>query len=130
MLKTGIVSISLNDENIKALDEIKACYALNGRSEAIRHAIRAAETEMKEMSDIDGEVEGVLIIVHRDHGDAWMIQIQHKYEGQIKTQLHSHLKDRKCLEVMIISSDDSTMKNMLREIHSTGKADYVRFVRG
>ena len=125
----SIVSISLTDENISALENIQKCYGLTGRSEAIRHSIRAAESEIREIADMDGVVEGVLVIVHKDHGDAWMGQIQHRYESEIKTQLHSHLKDRKCLEVMIISSDGGTMKNMLKDIHSVGKADYVKFVR-
>lgn len=125
----SIVSISLTDENISALENIQKCYGLTGRSEAIRHSIRAAESEIREIADMDGVVEGVLVIVHKDHGDTWMGQIQHRYESEIKTQLHSHLKDRKCLEVMIISSDGGTMKNMLKDIHSVGKADYVKFVR-
>ena len=125
----SIVSISLTDENISALENIQKCYGLTGRSEAIRHSIRAAESEIREIADMDGVVEGVLVIVHKDHGDTWMGQIQHRYESEIKTQLHSHLKDRKCLEVMIISSDGATMKNMLKDIHSVGKADYVKFVR-
>ena len=124
----SIVSISLTDENISSLEDIQKCYGLAGRSEAIRHAIRAAEAEIREISDMEGTVEGVLVIVHKDHGDVWMSQIQHRYESHIKTQLHSHLKDRKCLEVMIISSDGETMKAMLREIISFGKADYVKFV--
>ena len=125
----SIVSISLTEENISALENIQKCYGLTGRSEAIRHSIRAAETEIKELSDMEGSVEGVLVIVHKDHGDTWMGQIQHKYEQHIKTQLHSHLRDRKCLEVMIISSDGETMRDMLTDIHSVGKADYVKFVR-
>ena len=124
----SIVSISLTDENIAALENIQKCYGLTGRSEAIRHSIRAAESEIREIVDMEGTVEGVLIIVHGDHGDTWISQIQHRYESHIKTQLHSHLKDRKCLEVMIISSDAESMKDMLKEIHSVGKADYVKFV--
>ena len=125
----SIVSISLTDENISSLEGIQRCYGLSGRSEAIRHSIRAAESEIREISDMEGAVEGVLVIVHRDHGDIWMGQIQHKYESHIKTQLHSHLRDRKCLEVMIMSSDGETMQDILKEIHSVGKADYVKFVR-
>lgn len=126
----GIISVSLTEENLRALEDIEKSYGLSGRSESIRHAIRAAETEIREMADFDGDVEGVLVIVHRDHGDSWMGQIQHRYENHIRTQLHSHLKDKKCLEVMIISTDGETMRRMLKEIHATGKADYVKFVRG
>ena len=55
----SIVSISLTDENIFALESIQKCYGLTGRSEAIRHSIRAAESEIREISDMDGVVEGV-----------------------------------------------------------------------
>jgi len=126
----GIISVSLTDENIRQLDQIQEIYGLKGRSDAIRHAIRSAVSEMKEMSDMSGTVEGVLVIVHDHHGEMWIDQIQHRYESEIKTQLHSHLIDRKCLEVMIVSSDSSTMRRMLSDIHSTGKANYVKFVHG
>ncbi|MDR0887822.1 MAG: CopG family ribbon-helix-helix protein [Candidatus Methanoplasma sp.] len=125
----GIVSISLNDENIRALDEIQKVYGLNGRSEAVRRAINAATAEAQEIKDLEGPVEGVLIIVKKDHADPWMGLIQAKHEGDIKTQLHSHLKNHKCLEVMVVSGDAKDIASMLRDIHSTGKADYVRFVR-
>ena len=130
MRDMGIISVSLTEENIKQLDDIQEMYGLKGRSDAIRHAIRSAETEIKESSDLSGTVEGVLVIVHDHHGEMWMDQIQHRYESQIKTQLHSHLMDRKCLEVMIVSSDAAIMRRMLRDIHSTGKATYVKFVHG
>lgn len=125
----GIISISLNDESIKALDEIQEAFGLKGRSEAVRRAINAAQSEAQDMEGMEGPVEGVLIIVKTGHVDPWMNLIQAKHESEIKTQLHSHLKDKKCLEVMVISSSAERLSSMLKEIHSTGKADYVRFVK-
>ncbi|MDR3206679.1 MAG: CopG family ribbon-helix-helix protein [Candidatus Methanoplasma sp.] len=124
-----IISISLNDDNLKALDGIQAMYGLAGRSEAVRRAIGAAQAEAQDTMDMDGAVEGVLIIVKKDHADPWMSLIQAKHEDDIKTQLHSHLKNHKCLEVMVISSDAKDLAAMLKDIHAKGKADYVRFVR-
>ena len=125
-----IVSISLTEENLQSLEDIRISYGLTGRSEAIRHAIRAAESEIRETSGMEGTVEGVLVTVHRDHSDIWMSQIEHRYEDHIKTQMHSHLRDGKCLDVIIISSDADTVRSILRDIHSAGKADYVKFVHG
>jgi len=125
----GIVSISLNDDNLKALDEIQEAFGLNGRSEAVRTSINAAMIEVQDIKSMEGNVEGILIIVKKGHADPWMSLIQAKHEEDIKTQLHSHLKNHKCLEVMVISSDADKLSSMLREIHATGKADYVRFVR-
>ena len=125
-----VISISLPEESIAALEKIQGHLALSGRSEAVRASIRMAETEIKEMEQLSGEAEGVLIVVHGTHDDQWISMLQHKYGDAIKTQLHSHLRDRKCLEVMILSSDSSVVGRMMRDIYGTGKADYIKFVRG
>ena len=125
----GIVSISLNDDNIAALDKIQKTYGLSGRSEAVRTSINAALADIREIESMDGIVEGVLVIVRGNHADPWMIQIQARYESNIKTQLHSHLQNHKCLEVMVISCAGDVLAMMLKDIHSAGKADYVKFVR-
>ncbi len=125
----AIVSISLSDENLRLLDKIQETYALKGRSDAVRTALNSAASEMQDMEDLEGNVEGVLITIRRDHADPWMSLIQAKYVGSIKTQLHSHLKNKKCLEVMIISCTADELRSMMHEIQGSGKADYVRFVR-
>ncbi len=125
-----IISISLNDDNIKLLDKIQETYGLKGRSDAVRSAINSAVTEMQDMGNLEGTVEGVLITVRSDHADPWMSLIQAKHVGSIKTQLHSHLKNKKCLEVMIISCAAEELRTIIHEIHASGKADYVRFVSG
>lgn len=126
----GIISISLNDDNIAALDRIQKTYGLSGRSEAVRASINAALADIREIEGMDGNVEGVLIIVRGNHDDPWMIRLQAKYESDIKTQLHSHLHNHKCLEVMVMSCQADVLGCMLRDIQSEGKADYVKFVRG
>ena len=125
----GIVSISLNDDNLEALEKIQNTYGLSGRSEAVRTAINAALADIREIESLDGSVEGVLVIVRGNHADPWMMLIQAKYEANIKTQLHSPLRDHKCLEVMVISCESSTLSSMLKDIQAEGKADYVKFVR-
>lgn len=126
----GIVSVSLNDENLSVLDSIQKMYGLSGRSEAVRVAINAALTEIHELEDLGGVIEGVLIIVRRNHDDPWMIRLQARYESIIRTQLHSHLQNHKCLEVMVISCMSDELRDLLRDIRSEGKADYIKFVRG
>jgi len=124
-----VISISLPDDSIETLEKIREQLDLSGRSEAVRASIRIAESEMRETEKLDGDVEGVLIIVHSAHHDQWVGMLQHRYESIIRTQLHSHLQNRKCLEVMIISSGPSVFEKMMKEIYGVGKADYVKFVR-
>ena len=58
----GIVSISLNDENMNALDRIQKTYGLTGRSEAVRAAINAAlsDADIAETVEIADEAFAVL----------------------------------------------------------------------
>ena len=125
----GIISISLDDESVEALDTVASALGLKSRSEAVRLAIRSAVAELKENDDFEGTVEGVMIIVHEHHCNQWVNIIQHRYNEAIKTQLHSHLRNGKCLELMIISGDGQSIKDMMREILSTGEARYLKFVR-
>ena len=125
----GIVSISLDSENIATLDRITESLNLKGRSDAVRFSIRSAVAEIKEMDDFEGLVEGVMIVVHEHHSNSWMSMIQHKYEDLIKTQLHSHLQNRKCLELMIISGDGARVREMMQETHAVGQISYLKFVR-
>ncbi|MDR0334511.1 MAG: ribbon-helix-helix protein, CopG family [Methanomassiliicoccaceae archaeon] len=126
----AVISVSLSDESMDSLDRIQKGLELAGRSETVRAAINIAESEMENIEDTEGSVEGVLIIVHGTHSDRWIGMLQHKYEGMIKTQLHSHLQSKKCLEVMILAGDPDRFGEMMRELYGTGKADYVKFVRG
>ena len=125
----GIVSISLNEDNLQALDKIQKTFGLSGRSEAVRASINAALADIREIESMEGVVEGVLVIVRGNHADPWMIQIQARYEAYIKTQMHSHLQNHKCLEVMVLSCDGKALSDILRDIQAEGKADYVKFVR-
>ncbi len=126
----GIVSVSLNDDNMQALAKIQKTYGLSGRSEAIRASLNAAMSDIKEEESFEGLVEGVLIIVRGNHDDPWMIRLQAKHETSIKTQMHTHLRNHKCLEVMIVSCEAPELREMLNDVRAEGKADYMRFVRG
>ncbi len=125
----GIVSISLDEEHLEALDRITESLNLKGRSDAVRFSIKSALAEIREMDDFEGLVEGVMIMVHEHHSNSWVGLIQQKYEELIKTQMHSHLQNRKCLELMIISGDGKRIRDMMHEIHSVGQATYLKFVR-
>ena len=67
----GIVSVSLDEEHLAALDRITGSLDLKGRSDAVRFSIKSALAEIREMDDFDGLVEGVMIIVHEHHSNSW-----------------------------------------------------------
>ncbi len=124
-----VVSISLDEEHIKLLDRLLKSNGLSGRSEAMRLALRSAEAEVRSREGMTGEVEGVLVVVHKGHNEPKLDALKHTYQDVVTTQIHSHLKDQKCLEVFIVRGDSSTVKGMLRALQADERIDYVKFVQ-
>lgn len=124
-----MVSISLTEKNIRTLEEIQGELGLSGRSEAVRACLRSAEADLREREDLDGEVEGVIVIVHSSHTSPRLDEVRHRFQDQVTTQIHSHLRNQKCLEVFLVRADSSSVKEMLDILHSEDHFEYVKFVR-
>jgi len=125
----SIVSVSLTEKNKEILDKIQDSLGLASRSETIRVCLRCAETEAREREVLVGNVEGVLIIVHSTHKRSELDEARHLYKELIKTQIHSHLKNSKCLEIFIIQGTADNVKKMLTLFHGNDGLDYVKFIR-
>jgi len=123
-----VVSISLTDRNLELLERIQESLGLTGRSESIRACIRSAESELVEREGFRGEVDGILAIVHDSHHSLKFDEIRHMYMEQVVTQIHSHLRNNKCLEVFIIKGDAKVIKGMLDAFYGGDNFEHVRFV--
>lgn len=123
-----IISISLSDENLKALEKLQKSHGLSSRSEVIRVALRSAEAEVRDRESLKGEVEGVLIVVHSSHGSPGLGKLSHKHQEVVKTQIHSHLRDQKCLEVFIVRGDAALVQEMISSFQRDDAISYVKFV--
>ncbi|MFO8052235.1 MAG: CopG family ribbon-helix-helix protein [Thermoplasmatota archaeon] len=124
-----VVSVSLTDKNMEMLDRLQDALGLTGRSEAVRACLRSAEEEIRIRESLEGHVEGVLIIVHESHRSPDLDDIRHRHQDIITTQIHSHLKNEKCLEVFIINGDAEVVKEMISLFRGRDELDYVKFVR-
>ena len=124
-----VVSVSLTERNMEVLDRMQRSFGLTGRSEAVRACIRSAEDEVRDREGMKGHVEGVLIIVHESHRAPDLDDIRHTHQDIITTQIHSHLKNEKCLEVFIIDGDSEDVRTMISRFRGKEELDYVKFVR-
>lgn len=114
---------------MEVIDRMQEAFGLSGRSEAIRACLRSTEDEIREREGLEGDVEGVLIVVHDSHDSSDLDRIRHDFMDLIGTQIHSHLNNEKCLEVFIISGNALEIKELIRRFRSTDELDYVKFVQ-
>ncbi len=129
MRNMTVISVSLTDKNIEDLDKLQQLLGLAGRSEAIRVCLRSAEAEIKEREKMDGEVEGIMIAVHNAQEGHGLDEARHEYQGNIKTQVHSHLKDGKCLDVFLIGGTAGSIREMLATFQKDETLEYIKFLK-
>ncbi|WP_019178067.1 CopG family ribbon-helix-helix protein [Methanomassiliicoccus luminyensis] len=125
----SIVSVSLTDKNLEDLDKLQKMLGLAGRSEAIRVCLRSAEAEIREREKLEGAIEGIVIAVHKSGAGHEMDEASHQYRSTILTQVHSHLKNGKCLDVFLVSGDAGAVRDMMSAFQKNEGLEYIKFVQ-
>ena len=123
-----VVSISLNDTILKEIDRIQNLVGYSGRSEVIRAGARLLISESKEKDRLTGNINSVLLLIHSQEIEDVVTEIKHKFEDITKTQIHSHLRENKCLEVFVIEGDADRIKEMVRLFQTSRKMEFVKLI--
>ena len=124
----AIISISLNDEILKEIDRIKKEMGFSARSEVIRAGARMLIADNKDREKLFGKINSILLLIHHQKAEDTVTNIKHNFEDIIKTQIHSHLKKNKCLEVFILEGEAERIKEMVRLFQVSKKMDYIKFI--
>jgi CopG family nickel-responsive transcriptional regulator len=123
----AIISVSLSEPLLKEIDQIKDEMGFSGRSEVLRTSARLLISENKEKSNLEGELNSVLILIHDQKYEDQVTEIKHDFEDIINTQIHSHLQDEKCLELFILDGDSQRMAQLSKKFQSS-RMDYVKLI--
>jgi len=123
-----IVSISLNDKILKEIDRIQKELGFSGRSEVVRAGARMLISESKEKEGLTGKINSTLLLIHSQEAEDVVTEIKHRFEDITKTQIHSHLKENKCLEIFVLDGDADRIKEMVRLFQTSRKMEYVKLI--
>ncbi|GIU70602.1 MAG: nickel-responsive regulator 1 [Candidatus Nitrosocaldaceae archaeon] len=127
MKDVKIVSISLNENMLKSIDELQKEFGFSGRSEVIRAGIRMLLADKIEKEQLVGSIGCVLIVTHEEEDEA-STKIKSRYEDIIKTHLHCKLRNNKCLELFVIEGDAKKIQNMTKEFQANEGMEHVRLL--
>ena len=123
-----IVSISLNDEILKQIDNLQKNLGFSGRSDAIRAGIRSFVSEEKQKENLSGKVNAILLVVHNDEYDNEVNGIKHSYEDLITTHLHSKIEGDKCMELFMLKGEAGSVGSITKDFQINKKMDTVKLV--
>ena len=121
-----IISVSLSDKLLQEIDELKEEIGYSGRSEVIRTSTRMLIADNQEKKNLTGNINSILTLIHNPKAEDKVTEIKHDFEDIIKTQIHSHLKEDKCLEVFIMEGDAERMHTLTKMFQTSRKMEYVK----
>jgi len=123
------IGISLPRNLLTKFDEILSLRGYSSRSEGIRDAIRSYITHYQWMSDVRGERQGVITMIY-DHEQRGLLQtlteIQHEYIDTIQASLHSHVTHDRCLEVILLRGEGSSLKSIAERLMAQKGVESVK----
>lgn len=111
-----ILSISIDDETLKRLNEIQKSLGFKSRSKMLRSAVLGMAKDYEILEKLKGEVESVFVLTYNESEKNNVSDQLHKFESAIKTELHQH-NSHTCIDVLNIHSDSKKIS----EIFSTLK---------
>lgn len=123
-----IISISLSEKLLQEIDQLKEELGFSGRSEVIRTSTRMLIADNQEKKALKGDINSILILIHDQKAEDKVTEIKHDFEDIINTQIHSHLKDNKCLEIFIMKGDAQRTNTIRKLFQTSRKMDYVKLV--
>lgn len=123
-----IISISLSEKLLEEIDQLKEELGFSGRSEVIRTSTRMLIADNQEKKALQGNINSILILIHHQKAEDKVTEIKHDFEDIISTQIHSHLRDGKCLEIFIMEGDAQRMNTIRKLFQASNKMDYVKMI--
>ena len=123
-----IISISLNNIILEEIDRVKKEFGFSGRSEVIRAGVRSLVAEDEQRNKLSGDIKSVLLIVHNEDAEEAINQIKHKHEEIIDTQIHTNLKEGKCLEIFVLSGEAEKIRQLSKAAETNKKVEYVKLI--
>jgi CopG family transcriptional regulator, nickel-responsive regulator len=124
----GIVSISLNDNILKEMDQLQKEFGFTGRSELIRAGIRMLMTDKMEKEKQTGEIGCVLTVTHEEDGETSVTEIKHRFEDIIQTHIHCKVRNNKCLELFVLNGKASKVREMTQEFQASDEMEHVKLM--
>ena len=123
-----IISVSLSEKLLQEIDQLKEEIGFSGRSDVIRASTRMLIADTQDKKNLEGDINSILILIHNQKSEDKVTEIKHDFEDIIETQIHSHIKEDKCLELFILEGDANRMNTLTKMFQTTRKIEYVRLI--
>lgn len=106
-----IVSLSISDELLKDIDLLRKEFGFKGRSDLVRVALTELKSDLNKKRVYSKNIDAVIVAVHKEDS-TFVPKLIHRYGGVIKTQMHNHTTNKKCMDIFVLNGDSKEIKAM------------------
>ncbi len=124
----AIISLSLPDSMVKAMDEIQETVGFTGRSELVRAAIRVMLEETRQKESLKGPTSAILVVTHDKDDEESATRIKHRFEEVVKTHVHSKVTKDDCVEMFLVQGEGEEIASMTKAFQREKRIREVRLV--
>jgi len=124
-----IVSLSLPDQMVKAMDEIQQSVGFSGRSELVRAAIRLLLEDTRAKSAMTGKSNAVVVVGHASVDEEPVTRLKHSYGDIVKTHIHCRISQEDCIEVFVLAGEGRQISAMAKGFERERKIKTVKLLK-
>ena len=114
-----IISISLPERLLEAVDEAVRRYGFTGRSELVREALRQYLRGL--VREKAGDTIYAVIVVQTDHrasrqADQKVVTVLHEYQESVLSFHHQFLDENRCINIAVVRMGSEQLRLLLRSL--------------
>src|SRR5271155_5188485 len=106
-----ILSISVDDETKKRLDEIQKRLGFKSRSKLLRDAVQSLVKDYEALEGLSGMVEIVFVLSYKESEKNHVSNTLHGFKEHIKSELHQHGSES-CIDVLNVRAEAGRVRKM------------------
>jgi CopG family nickel-responsive transcriptional regulator len=123
-------SVSLPEDLLKEFDKVTEILGIQGRSDAIRKAMRDFIVNYTWMHDSAGSMAGSITVI-LDHEITGVMdeitELEHKNLNLIASSMHVHLDERECMIVLAVRGNVKNVEKLNNELLALKGVKLVRY---
>ena len=124
-----IVSLSLPDQMVQAMDQIQGSVGFSGRSELVRAAIRLLLEDTRAKDVLTGKTNAVIVVGHARDDEEPVTRLKHNFEDIVRTHVHVKVSHEDCVELFVLAGEGKEIAAMTKEFEKERKIRSVKLLQ-
>jgi CopG family nickel-responsive transcriptional regulator len=123
------ISMSLPQKLLTEFDDVLKDRGYNSRSKGIRDALKDYIVRYQWMRDMKGDRVGIVAVIYDHHYTGVMedlTNIQHQFREYINANMHIHMTENKCLEVIVVKGDAQQIRDLTEKTMRLKGVEHVK----